>query len=215
MAKSGSKKLVALNFPSSSEAHEAFIAIRAAAKIDPNITIIDAAFAHRSGKHVRLEQFYDVEAGKGAVGGGMIGFLVGLSIGGPIGAGIGALAGGVVSGIYSAMRDIGVDDKFMRGAASEAPDGSTTLFLLFEGEVDPSAVGILRDYSAQLSYSTMPQDINGWLRDQLSSAIETVENATELDVDLVDEDETAPAPTPPAQPPTSTTPPIVPPTNTI
>ena len=86
---------------------------------DGLITIEDAVIASRGvGQNVEIKQTQSV-TGKYTLRGSGIGLLAGFLLGGPIGGLIGGTAVGAISG---ALKDIGIDDKFIREASEMLED---------------------------------------------------------------------------------------------
>src|SRR5262249_12838336 len=91
------------------------------------IDLIDAVVVVRDDKgKVRLRQMYNLTAA-GAVSGGFWGALIGLIFLNPLfGFAIGAAAGA----ISGALKDVGIDDNFMKNLAQTLKPGSAALCVL-------------------------------------------------------------------------------------
>jgi uncharacterized membrane protein len=91
------------------------------------ITIVDAAtISWWWGKKPQTRQLHKL-AGKGALGGGFWGLLFGLPFFAPLlGMAIGAAAGG----IGGAMKDVGIDDDFIKSVQGNVTPGTSALFLM-------------------------------------------------------------------------------------
>ena len=69
--------------------------------------------SHGPGSDVQIKQPRKF-GGKYALGGGGIGILAGLLLGGPVG---GLIVGATIGAISGAMKDYGIEDKFIRAVA--------------------------------------------------------------------------------------------------
>ena len=115
----------------------------------------------------------------GALGGTVWGALIGLVFlapvaGAAIGAGVGALAG--------AHADIGINDDFMRRAATALPQGGAVLFLLLRRARAAEVLERLRNLGATgRSLSTeLPEDMEARLRVAIARAGTTAVSAEEM-----------------------------------
>lgn len=148
---------------------------------DDNIEITEAAFATKiSPGRVKLEQFNDLDAGRGALGGGTIGLVAGTVVAGPLGAAVGSVVGAAVSGLYTRLRDSGVNNNFMKEVSDKLEPGKTDLFIVYNGVLSDEMLATLRDFDANLSYGTLPEEA----MTALASAYEATgeEVISELDV---------------------------------
>lgn len=91
------------------------------------IELEDAVRAKRgTTDHVDIKQTTKL-TGKYAKRGAGAGILAGLLVGGPIG---GLVAGAAAGGIWGGMKDVGIDDKFIRETAGWLKPHSSMVFLL-------------------------------------------------------------------------------------
>ena len=130
-------------------------------KADNNVRIIDAAVVHKAKfGRVKVHQTKDTGGMKGGVRGATIGVIAGAIIAGPAGAAVAGAAGGVLGGVHNRMRDIGINDKFMRDVGSSIEKGSSALFVMYEG-VWAASIGAIQDAikadNALLIYSSLPR----------------------------------------------------------
>lgn len=105
-------------------------------KVDGNVEILDAAIAQkrRLGR-VKVHQTIDTPGMKGARRGAAVGVVAGAILLGPAGAAIGGAAGGTLAGLHNRIKDIGIDDKFMRAVGHELEGrGRCALFVLYVGK---------------------------------------------------------------------------------
>lgn len=173
--------IVAFTFDHIDKARAAYQTLMEMDKEDDAIHIIDAAIAHRGEKRVTLEQMRDLEGGKGAISGGVIGMLTGALVMGVSGGIVGAAIGGVLLGLYGQLRDIGMDDHLMREVSFNAPVNSATLFVLYSGEADMGYLEALKKFDATLAYSTLPEDITDRARQLLAESPVDASIDVELD----------------------------------
>jgi len=144
---------------------------------DDNVKIVDAAIADRTKRRgkVKVHQTEDTGALKGGVRGSAIGVIVGGILLGPVGAVIGGAAGGTLAGVHNRMRDIGIDDKFMKQTAAEVEKGKSALFVLYEGDWSGS-IGAIQDAikanNALLIESTLPAESAAALKALVEPAVE-------------------------------------------
>jgi uncharacterized membrane protein len=103
-------------------------------------------------------------AGKFALGGGGIGFLAGLLLGGPIG---GLVVGATVGGITGALRDYGIDDKFIKQVSDGVRPGTSALFLMTSGGDAAKLLPEVREHKARLLSTTLPPEQERALREAL------------------------------------------------
>jgi uncharacterized membrane protein len=91
------------------------------------ITIHDAAtISWAWGKKPKTRQLHSL-TGAGALGGGFWGLLFGLLFFVPL---LGAAIGAAVGSIAGAMRDVGIDDDFVKTVQGEVTPGTSALFVL-------------------------------------------------------------------------------------
>ena len=91
------------------------------------IDMEDAVVAVKDDKgKVRLNQSINLTA-LGAVSGGFWGALIGLIFLNPL---LGMAVGATAGAVSGALRDVGIDDKFMKELAAGLPTGSSALFVL-------------------------------------------------------------------------------------
>lgn len=95
------------------------------------------------------------QGGKFALGGGGIGLLAGLLLGGPIG---GLAVGATLGGITGAMRDYGIDDKFINEISAGLQPGTSALFLMTSGGDEQKILAELRPHKARLVKTTLPEE---------------------------------------------------------
>lgn len=129
------------------------------------ITVLDAAIVSwpAGAKRPKTEQLHNLAAA-GAMSGAFWGFLFGLIflvplLGAAVGAGLGALSG--------SLRDVGIDDNFIRKVREDVTEGTSALFLLSADEVPDRLADELRDQglSFKLVTSNLTNDQETRLRE--------------------------------------------------
>lgn len=129
------------------------------------ITIEDAVIASRGvGQNVEIKQTHSVK-GKYALRGSGIGLLAGLLLGGPIGGLIGGTAIGAISG---ALKDIGIDDKFIRETSEALGPNSSALFLLGSAQDPDGFREELKPFKAIVAMTTLSPEQEKRLKETLA-----------------------------------------------
>ena len=128
------------------------------------IELDDAVRARRGvADHVEVKQTKKL-AGKYAGRGAGAGFLAGLLVGGPIGAMGGAAAGG----IWGSMKDVGIDDKFIRETAGWLKPNSSMVFLLVRSAKGEELLPRLKAFEdAHVLSTTLPAEAEQRLKGSL------------------------------------------------
>jgi predicted flap endonuclease-1-like 5' DNA nuclease len=167
---------------------------------DKQVKIVDAAIAERTKRRgaVKVHQTEDTGGLKGGLRGSAIGVVVGSILLGPAGALIGGAAGGTLAGVHNRMRDIGIDDKFMKQTASAVDKGKSALFVLYEGDWSNS-IGAIQDaikaHNALLIQSSLPPETAAALKALVEPAVEELggdEAVGDFEIDTEPEEEAAP-----------------------
>jgi uncharacterized membrane protein/predicted flap endonuclease-1-like 5' DNA nuclease len=173
---------------------------------DENVKIVDAAVAdhHTKGK-VTVKQTHDVSGRKGGFRGGSIGVIAGAVMGGPPGAVVGGALGATLAGLYARLRDIGIEDSFMRKVAGDIDQGKSAVFVQYEGDWAASIGAIsdaIRADQAELIHSTLPADKAEALQAFVAPAVDDLggeETVTDYEVEVAAEPEATPAEESPAE----------------
>src|SRR5215470_5882070 len=134
------------------------------------IDLVDAVVVVRDEKgKVRLRQLYNLTA-VGAASGGFWGALMGLIFLNPLfGFAIGAAAG-AVSG---ALRDVGIDDNFMKELGKTLKPGTAALCVLIRQMTPDKVVEELQKFGGTLIKTNLCNENEGKLRAALESVHET------------------------------------------
>jgi uncharacterized membrane protein len=128
------------------------------------ITIEDAVVAVRGkSQDVEVKQTRSV-TGKYAARGTGIGLAAGLLLGGPIG---GLVAGTAIGAIAGKMKDIGIDDDFVREATGALRPESSALFLMGRAEDPERFYQELKPHKAIVATTSLSPEQERRLRDAL------------------------------------------------
>ena len=116
------------------------------------VTLEDAVIATRGpGDNIEIKQSQSV-TGKYTLRGSGIGLLAGLLLGGPIG----GLVGGTVAGAFAgALKDVGIDDKFIRQTSEMLTPGSSALFLMGRADDPEKFLEELRPFKALVATTSL------------------------------------------------------------
>ena len=130
------------------------------------LDLLDAVIVVRDEKgKVKLRQLYDLTAA-GALSGGFWGALIGLLFLNPLfGFAIGAAAG-AVSG---ALRDVGIDDNFMKQLGQTLKPNSAALFILVRQVTTDKVVEEIKKFGGTLIKTNHSHENENKLRDALAS----------------------------------------------
>lgn len=131
------------------------------------IDLADAVVVVRDDKgKLRLRQMYNLTA-TGALGGGFWGALVGLIFLNPLfGFAVGAAAG-AVSG---ALRDVGIDDNFMKMLGDTLKPGTAALCVLIRDMTPDKVLDEIRQYGGTLIKTNLCHENEAKLREALTAA---------------------------------------------
>jgi uncharacterized membrane protein len=131
------------------------------------IDLADAVVVVRDDNgRVRLRQMYNLTAA-GAVSGGFWGALMGLLFLNPLfGMAIGAAAG-AVSG---ALRDVGIDDNFMKDLGNTLKPGTAALCVLIRQMTPDKVVAEIQKYGGTIIKTNLCHENEAKLREALASA---------------------------------------------
>jgi uncharacterized membrane protein len=158
--------LVAIGYESEIKAEEVRLALLKMQK-EYLIDLLDAVVVVRDadGK-VKLRQMYNLTAA-GAVSGGFWGMLVGMIFMNPlfgfaIGTGAGALSG--------ALRDVGIDDNFMKNLAETLKPGTAALCVLIRQMTEDKVVDEIRKFGGTVLKTNLCHENEAKLQAALSAA---------------------------------------------
>src|SRR5215469_23475 len=134
------------------------------------VDLDDAVVAVKNAKgKVKLDQWHNLTA-LGALSGGFWGMLIGLIFLNPLfGLAVGAAAG-AVSG---ALRDVGIDDNFMKQLGQTLKPGTAALCVLIRQMTPDKVVEELRKFGGTLIKTNLCNENEAKLRAALASAQKT------------------------------------------
>ena len=164
---------VVIDYESEVKAEEVRLALLKLQK-EHLIDLVDAVVVVRDDRgRVRLRQMYNLTAA-GAVSGGFWGALIGLIFLNPLfGMAIGAAAG-AVSG---ALRDVGIDDNFMKELGATLKPGTAALCVLVRQMTPDKVVAEIQQYGGTLIKTNLSHENEAKLREALASAQKAAEGA--------------------------------------
>jgi uncharacterized membrane protein len=157
--------LVVIGYESEIKAEEVRLALLKMQK-EYLIDLGDAVVVVRDEKgKVRLRQMYNLTA-MGAVGGGFWGTLIGMLFLNPlfgmaVGAGWGAIAG--------ALRDVGIDDNFMKNLAEHLKPGAAALCVLVHQMTPDKVLEEIRPFGGTVIQTNLSHEDETKLRAALAS----------------------------------------------
>jgi uncharacterized membrane protein len=165
--------LVVIDYENEVKAEEVRLALLKMQK-EYLIDLADAVVVVRDDKgRVKLRQLYNLTAA-GAASGGFWGALMGLIFLNPLfGFAIGAAAG-AVSG---ALRDVGIDDNFMKQLGQTLKPGSAALCVLIRQMTPDKVVAELKKFGGTLIQTNLCNENEAKLREALASAQKSAEAA--------------------------------------
>ena len=131
------------------------------------IDLADAVVVVRDDRgKVRLRQMYNLTAA-GAVSGGFWGALIGLIFLNPLfGMAVGAAAG-AVSG---ALRDVGIDDNFMKSLGQTLKPGTAALCVLIRRMTPDKVIEEIQQFGGTLIKTNLSSENEAKLREALAAA---------------------------------------------
>lgn len=131
-------------------------------------TVQDAVTAVRGvGSDVEVKQSHKF-GGKYAGAGAGIGFVAGLLLGGPIG---GLAVGAAIGGITGAMKDYGIDDKFIAQVNEGLAPNTSALFLMTTGGEgnEEQILAELRPFKITMVSTTLSPEMAAKISDALAN----------------------------------------------
>jgi uncharacterized membrane protein len=132
-------------------------------QLDHNLAPAATQMASQPGINEPVIEQTDSRRKRYAAAGAGVGLLVGVLLGGPIG-------GAVVGTIIGALKDRGIDDKFIRSVSdSLTPDSSAIFLLVKEGGDAAKIEEELRPFKARVVHTTLAPEVEKQLRDALAN----------------------------------------------
>ena len=107
----------------------------------------------------------------GLVTGGFVGTLVGLMLFNPVLALFGMVTGAGLGAVVGALKEVGIDDDFMKNIATHLKPGTSALFILAKKAGPEKIVGELKRYDGKLLQTTLSHQDETRLRAALDKAL--------------------------------------------
>ena len=132
------------------------------------IKVDDAAIVtlRQDGKP-KIQQMHNL-VGAGALGGAFWGMLIGLLFVMPL---LGAAVGAASGALAGKMRDIGIDDNFIKQVGSSIQPGESALFLLVSEAVADKVMPELKQYKFQLIQTSLSKEDEEKIHEMLGAAV--------------------------------------------
>ncbi len=115
----------------------------------------------------KIQQMHNL-VGAGALGGAFWGMLIGLLFFMPL---LGAAVGAASGALAGKMRDIGIDDNFIKQVGSSIQPGESALFLLVNEAVADKVMPELKQYKFQLIQTSLSKEDEEKLHEMLGAAV--------------------------------------------
>ncbi len=132
------------------------------------IKVDDAAIVTlRADGKPKIQQMHNL-VGAGALGGAFWGMLIGLLFFMPL---LGAAVGAASGALAGKMRDIGIDDNFIKQVGSSIQPGESALFLLVSEAVADKVMPELKQYKFQLIQTSLSKEDEVKLHEMLGAAV--------------------------------------------
>jgi uncharacterized membrane protein len=158
--------LVVIDYESEVKAEEVRIALLKMQKAYL-IDLADAVVVVRDQKgKVRLRQLHDLTV-SGAVSGGFWGALIGLIFLNPL---FGFAVGTAAGAISGALKDVGIDDNFMKQLGQTLTPGTAALCVLIRQMTPDKVVEELQKFGGKLIKTNLCNENEAKLREALASA---------------------------------------------
>ena len=115
----------------------------------------------------KIQQMHNL-VGAGALGGAFWGMLIGLLFFMPL---LGAAVGAASGALAGKIRDIGIDDNFIKQVGSSIQPGESALFLLVSEAVADKVMTELKQYKFQLIQTSLSKEDEEKLHEMLGAAV--------------------------------------------
>jgi len=160
--------VLAIDFDDELKAREALLAATRLGRRH-SVEMTDAAIATRTRTgRIRILQTRDTSALQGAVTGSWWGGLAGLVVGGITGWIIGVALGALAGGLWARLRDIGINDLWMRQAAANLAPGHAAAFFEFPHVYVTHLIKELRRFDGTLLFNSRRDVESGELEEALA-----------------------------------------------
>jgi uncharacterized membrane protein len=158
--------LVAIVYPSEQKAEEVRAVLFDLSK-RYLIKLGDIVIATRDEKgRVKLNQLFNTTA-SGAAGGSFWGLLIGMLFLNPL---LGAVAGAAGGALGGALKDVGINDKFMKELGSALKPGDAALFALVQDMTADKVLAEIQPHGGTVLHTSLDETREKVLRDALASA---------------------------------------------
>jgi uncharacterized membrane protein len=159
--------LTAVKFPTASGAEEA-LQILERLQREEAIRVHDGAIVswEAGAKKPKTRQLNNI-AGAGALGGGFWGLLFGLIFFVPI---LGLLAGAAMGAMAGSMRDVGIDDDFIKEVQEKVTPGTSALFALTSDGVPDKVAEAFHGIDGELLHTNLSDEQEKQLREVFEEA---------------------------------------------
>ena len=105
-----------------------------------------------------------------ALGGGFVGSLVGLILINPALALFGLMAGTGLGAVIGSLKEVGIEEKFMKDLASHLKPGTSALFIVAKKAKPEAILGELEKFSGKVLQTSLKHDDEEKLRAALAAA---------------------------------------------
>ena len=158
--------LIAIVYPSEQKAEEVRSLVFDLSK-RYLIKLGDIVIATRDEKgRVKLNQLFNTTA-SGAAGGSFWGLLIGMLFLNPL---LGAVAGAAGGALSGALKDVGINDKFMKELGSALKPGDAALFALVQDMTADKVLAEIQPHGGTVLHTSLDETREKVLRDALASA---------------------------------------------
>jgi uncharacterized membrane protein len=132
------------------------------------IQLDDGAYVYwpEGKKKPKTQQLHSMTGG-GALGGGFWGLLFGLIFFVPL---LGLAVGAAMGALSGSMRDVGIDDQFIREVREQVTPGTSALFVMTENVVVDKVIDEFKDSGATLVSTNLSKDQEAKLREAFGDA---------------------------------------------
>ena len=158
--------LVVIEYDDQFKAEEVRLKLRKLQK-EYLIDMEDAVVAVKDDKgKIQLHQSYNLTA-LGAVGGGFWGALIGLIFLNPL---LGMAMGAAAGAVTGALRDVGIEDKFMKELAEGLPPKGSALFVLVRKATPDRVLEEIKGTGGRILRTSLTHEDEGKLQAALNAA---------------------------------------------
>ncbi len=134
------------------------------------VDLEDAAVVIRNEKgKVKIKQTQDL-VGAGMAGGGLWGMLIGLMFLNPL---CGILIGAATGGLMGALRDVGINDDFIKELGNTIKPGTSAIFVLIRKSTLDRVLDELKQFGGKVLHTSLSKTDESELREALEGAAES------------------------------------------